>query len=449
MPAEFSARLSETVPRYTSYPTAPHFHSGIGPDAVAGWMRTIGGREDISLYLHIPFCDRLCWFCACHTKHTLRYEPVRDYLASLHREIATVSRLLDGRGRVRTVHFGGGSPTMLLPEDLVSLDRVLRDSFGYLPDTEVSVEIDPNDMDEGRLDALAAIGLTRASLGVQDFDPKVQKAINRDQSFELTRGVVEGLARRGVGSVNIDLLYGLPFQTRESIRATAEMVTALSPDRIALFGYAHVPWFKKHQQMIDESALPDGKERYAQSRLVAELIQEAGFEAIGLDHFAQPDDSLAVAAREGRLRRNFQGYTDDQCETMVGLGPSSVAKFRQGYAQNATATGQYQAMVADGGLATVRGIALTDEDRARAWIIERLMCDFGFSATEASDRFGEAAKQAIVEAGFRAASDPDRLLERHEDRFVVSEAGRPLVRLVAAQFDQYLAAGNARHSVAV
>ena len=449
MSTTISARFGETAPRYTSYPTAPHFHPGIGPETVAAWMEHVEPDDAISLYLHIPFCDRLCWFCACHTKHTLRYEPVRDYLGSLHAEIATVSRLLGDRGRIRTVHFGGGSPTMLLPEDLIRLDRSLRDAFRYDDDAEVSVEIDPNDIDEGRLDALAAIGLTRASLGIQDFDPRVQKAINREQSFEQTRAVVEGLRRRGVGSVNLDMLYGLPFQTRDSIRATAEQVLTLYPDRIALFGYAHVPWFKKHQQMIDEAALPDANERYVQSCLVSDLIQEDGFEAIGIDHFARPGDRLAIAAREGRLHRNFQGYTDDQCETMIGLGPSSVGKFRQGYAQNATATGQYERMVGDGSLATVRGIELGDEDRARAWIIERLMCDFAFSCAEALNRFGEAAAAAIVEAGYRAAADPDRLLERRGDLFVVTDAGRPLVRLVAAQFDQYLATGNARHSVAV
>jgi oxygen-independent coproporphyrinogen III oxidase len=449
MTAGISARYSETAPRYTSYPTAPHFHTGVGPETVAGWMQTIGEDEELSLYLHIPFCDRLCWFCACHTKHTLRYEPVQEYLRSLYAEIATVSRLLGGRGRIRTVHFGGGSPTMLRPEDLIRLDRTLRDAFRYDENTEVSVEIDPNDMDEGRLDALAAIGLTRASLGIQDFDPKVQKAINREQSFEQTKAVVEGLSSRGVGSINLDMLYGLPFQTRDSIRRTAEFVLTLRPDRIALFGYAHVPWFKKHQQMIDEAALPDANERFAQSRLVSELIQEGGFEAIGIDHFARPGDRLAIAAREGRLHRNFQGYTDDRCETMIGLGPSSVGKFRQGYAQNAVAAGQYERMVDAGGLATVRGIELSDDDRARAWIIERLMCDFAFSCSEAVERFGKAAEAAIVEAGHRAASGPDRLLERKGDSFVVSEAGRPLVRLVAAQFDQYLTSGNARHSVAV
>ena len=449
MPAENSARFNETAPRYTSYPTAPHFHSGIGPEKVAGWIGSIGRDDELSLYLHIPFCDRLCWFCACHTKHTLRYEPVQQYLNSLHTEIATVSRLLGGHGRIKTVHFGGGSPTMLRPEDLIRLDESLRGAFRYGRDTEVNVEIDPNDIDEPRLDALAAIGLTRASLGIQDFDPRVQKAINRDQSFELTRSVVEGLSRRGVGSINLDLLYGLPFQTRDSIKATADLALTLRPDRIALFGYAHVPWFKKHQQMIDETALPDGNERYAQSRLVSDLIVERGYEPIGIDHFARPGDRLAVAARQGRLHRNFQGYTDDACDTLIALGPSSISKFRQGYAQNATAAGQYERMVDAGGLAVVRGVELSDEDRARAWIIERLMCDFAFSCSEAIGRFGEAAEPAIVEAGYRAATDPDRFLLRKGDRFVVSDAGRPLVRLVAAQFDQYLASGNARHSVAV
>lgn len=449
MSTPLSARLNDTAPRYTSYPTAPHFHPGIGPEAVERWIGTIGAEEPLSLYIHVPFCDRLCWFCACNTKQTLRYEPVKAYLGSLHREIATVSRLLAGRGRIAALHFGGGSPTMLRPADLIGLDAALRRAFGFRADAEISVEIDPNDMDEGRLDALAAIGLTRASLGIQDFDPKVQKAINREQGFELTASVVEGLRKRGVRSANFDLLYGLPFQTRHSIAATVRQALTLSPDRIALFGYAHVPWFKKHQQMIDETALPDAGERLAQARLAWEIIRDQGLEPIGLDHFARPGDSLAVAAREGRLRRNFQGYTDDQCETMIGLGPSSVSRYREGYAQNLTATGTYSRAVNAGGLAIARGVELTDEDRARGWVIEKLMCDFGFSSSEAIERFGGSAHGIIAEARSLAAARPDDLMELHGDRFVVREADRPLVRLIAAQFDSYLATGKGRHSAAV
>jgi len=443
------ARLGENVPRYTSYPTAPHFHSGVDAAVCRGWLQALGEGDEISLYLHIPYCDKLCWFCACHTKQTRHYEPVTKYLRSLHAEIATVAGLVRDKARVRVMHFGGGSPTMLKPEDLVALGTVLHNSFAFLPDAKISVEIDPNDMDDARLDALAEIGMTRASLGVQDFDPKVQKAINREQSFLQTKAVVDGVRSRGVESVNLDLLYGLPHQTRESVSSTVVQALTLQPDRMALFGYAHVPWFKKHQTMIDEAWLPGPAERFAQSQLAACLMLNAGYEAVGFDHFAKPNDALAVAARTGSLRRNFQGYTEDRCETLIGLGPSSISQFRQGYTQNMPSTAEYGRKVSGGGLAAVRGIALSEDDRVCGWIIERLMCDFAFSAIELVERFGEAGQRLLLKASSTALRDPEALLELDGDNFVVPAENRPFVRSVAAKFDKYLEVGKARHSVAV
>ncbi|MER9637302.1 oxygen-independent coproporphyrinogen III oxidase [Mesorhizobium sp. M0228] len=449
MRLELAARLGEKVPRYTSYPTAPHFHAGVDAVVYRGWLEALEGGDEISLYLHIPYCARLCWFCACHTKQTRHYEPVAAYLRSLYAEIATVGGLVTGKGRVRAVHFGGGSPTMLKPEDILALGTVLRNSFTFLPSAKISVEIEPNDMDDARLDALAEIGMTRASLGVQDFDPKVQKAINREQSFLQTKTVVDGVRSRGVESVNLDLLYGLPHQTRESVASTVAQALTLEPDRIALFGYAHVPWFKKHQTMIDEAWLPGPAARFAQSQLAARAIMDQGYEAIGLDHFAKPGDALALAARAGTLHRNFQGYTEDRYETLIGLGPSSISQFRQGYAQNMPSTAEYGRMVEKGGLAAVRGIALSEDDRVRGWIIERLMCDFGFSAIELVERFGEAGQRLLLEASSTALHGPARLLELDGDRFVVPAESRPFVRSIAAKFDKYFESGTARHSAAV
>ncbi|TGQ29405.1 oxygen-independent coproporphyrinogen III oxidase [Mesorhizobium sp. M00.F.Ca.ET.216.01.1.1] len=449
MRPELAARLGENVPRYTSYPTAPHFHAGVDAAVYRGWLEALESGDEISLYLHIPYCDKLCWFCACHTKQTRHYEPVTAYLRSLHAEIATIAGLVSGKVRVRAIHFGGGSPTMLKPDDMVALGAVLRDSFDFLLDAKISVEIEPNDMDEARLDALAEIGMTRASLGVQDFDPKVQKAINREQSFLQTKAVVDGVRLRGVGSVNLDLLYGLPHQTKESVCSTVAQALTLEPDRMALFGYAHVPWFKKHQTMIDEAWLPGPAERFAQSQLAARAIVDKGYEAIGLDHFAKPGDALAIAARAGALHRNFQGYTEDRCETLIGLGPSSIGRFRQGYVQNMPSTAEYGRMVADGGLAAVRGIALSDDDRVRGWIIERLMCDFAFSAIDLVERFGEAGQKLLLQSSSMALHDPVRLLELDGDSFVVPDESRPFVRSIAAKFDKYFESGTARHSVAV
>ncbi|MER9442268.1 oxygen-independent coproporphyrinogen III oxidase [Mesorhizobium sp. M0340] len=449
MRPELVARLGENVPRYTSYPTAPHFHTGVDAAICRGWLQALNDGDEISLYLHIPYCDKLCWFCACHTKQTRHYEPVTTYLRSLHAEIATIADLVAGKGRVRAAHFGGGSPTMLKPQDIVALGTVLRNSFTFLPGAKISVEIEPNDMDDTRLDALAEIGMTRASLGVQDFDPKVQKAINREQSLLQTKTVVDGVRSRGVESVNLDLLYGLPHQTRESIASTVAQALTLEPDRIALLGYAHVPWFKKHQTMIDEAWLPGPAERFAQSQLAACLMLNAGYETVGMDHFAKPNDALAVAARTGTLHRNFQGYTEDHCETLIGLGPSSISQFREGYAQNLPSTAEYGRMVAEGGLAAVRGIALSEDDRVRGWIIERLMCDFAFSAIELVRRFGEAGQRHLLKASSTALHGPARLLELDGDRFVVPAESRPFVRSIAAKFDRYFETGTARHSVTV
>lgn len=443
--------LGAAVPRYTSYPTAPHFDQTVGQQTARRWLEAVPDGDRLSLYLHVPFCDRLCWFCACHTRQVLRYQPVTAFLRSLHREIEMVGALLGKRASVAALHLGGGSPTMLSPGDLLALGAALREAFVFEPGAEISVEIDPNDVDEARLDALAAFGLTRASLGIQDFDPAVQRAINREQGFELTRDVVAGLRRRGVGSVNIDLLYGLPHQTVASVEATVIRALTLVPDRIVLFGYAHVPWFKKHQTMIDETALPDAQSRLDQSRRAATLVAAEGYQPVGLDHFALPGDSLAIAAREGRLRRNFQGYTDDACETLLGLGPSSISRFRQGHAQNVTATGAYQRAVAAGGLAVARGIAFTGDDRLRGWVIERLMCDFAFDGHEALARFGGAARGLLEEADAitRGGDGGDAMLQRRGATYLVPEPMRPLVRAVAARFDRYLDTGAARHSVAV
>ncbi|MBT1159077.1 oxygen-independent coproporphyrinogen III oxidase [Aminobacter anthyllidis] len=442
-------RYAAPVPRYTSYPTAPHFNAAISATTYGSWLRALPKGSAASLYVHIPYCDRLCWFCACHTKQTRRYDPVARYLTALNAEIATVAALCGSRLNIKAVHFGGGSPTMLTADDLILLGCRLREKFSFARDAEISVEIDPNDMDEPRFDALAAIGMTRASLGVQDFDERVQKTINREQSFEQTKAVVDAVRARGVRSVNLDMLYGLPHQTLDSIAATTEKLLSLRPDRIALFGYAHVPWLKKHQTMIDDALLPDAAARLEQSAAAMRLILEAGYEAVGMDHFALPGDSLAVAARAGTLRRNFQGYTTDQADALIGLGASSIGLLPHGYVQNMPATGEYERRVLAGGLATVRGFALSNADRMRGWVIERLMCDFAFSRCELLSRFGEAARAVIAEAELLAAGDRDGVFARSGNRFVVTERGKPFVRSIAAHFDAYLGQGTARHSVAV
>ena len=442
-------KYAGNVPRYTSYPTAPQFRESVGNAEYGKWLRALGADDTISLYIHIPYCDRLCWFCACHTKQTQKYEPVRAYLASLHREIETVAAHVSPAAKVTAIHFGGGSPTMVAPEDMINLMNKVREVFRVADDAEISVEMDPNDLDAARYDALAAIGMTRASLGVQDFAPLVQKAINRIQTFDQTAAVVEEVRRRGVHSANCDIVYGLPHQTMEMLEATVADIISLDPDRIALFGYAHVPWMKKHQTMIRDEWLPGADDRFALMTKAGAMLVAAGYQPIGIDHFAKPDDTMAIASREGRLRRNFQGYTDDDATAVIGLGASSIGRFPQGYVQNNPATGAYRSQVEAGDLAVVRGVALTEEDRMRAWVIERLMCDFALDFHDLSARWPTRAGQIIAEAQDLVAGDPDGHVAIADGILAIAPVAQPFARTIAARFDAYLGNGHGRHSVAV
>ncbi|MCA0432983.1 MAG: oxygen-independent coproporphyrinogen III oxidase [Proteobacteria bacterium] len=441
-------RQDSTVPRYTSYPPANHFAAGEGAKLESAFVDAARDADAISLYIHIPFCDRLCWFCGCHTKHTLRYEPVKAYIDVLLQEIALWRERLPLRARISKLHLGGGSPSLLTRDDLRRLKAALDQTF-TMADAEISIEIDPTDIKDGSIAALMEFGLTRASLGVQDFDPAVQKAINRLQSYEDTARVVGELRAHGVASVNIDALYGLPLQTEERLRNTIAQVISLKPERVALFGYAHVPWMKPHQKLIPEDELPDNAARFDNARMAAQMLVASGYEAIGIDHFALPQDGLAVAVHDGRLHRNFQGYTDDDAPVLIGLGPSSIGRFHGGYLQNEVATGQYTARVSAGGLPLARGLALTDDDRMRGWVIERLMCDYAFSLEELRQRFGEAADDLVDFAQQIAAFDRDGLCHIACGLFSVTPEAWPLVRIVASRFDAWLDVGTRRYSKAV
>jgi oxygen-independent coproporphyrinogen-3 oxidase len=436
------------VPRYTSYPTAPHFHGGIDGMCYARWLGETDPHKPVSLYLHVPFCDQLCWFCGCHTKQVRRYDPVADYLDALGAEIALAARILPGRRNVSAVHFGGGSPTVIEPDDIDSLRAKLDDAFDLDPDCEISVEIDPRNVDHDKLEAWHRFGITRASLGVQDFDPDVQRAINRRQSFEQTQAVVGALRKAGIGSINLDILYGLPLQTTETLRRTIDLAVSMRPNRIALFGYAHVPWVKKHQSLIDQDTLPGPAERFDMASDGAAQLAEAGYIALGIDHFADQDDNLAAAASDGRMRRNFQGYTTDDAETLIGFGASSIGRLPQGYVQNSVSAADYIRKVRAGELPTMRGFALSLSDRIIGRLIESLMCDFSFSISDLKRAFGAEVDSLLVEAAGIAALE-GAIVSFDGDTFFVKPEGQPFVRTIASRFDRYLTRNKARHSAAV
>jgi oxygen-independent coproporphyrinogen III oxidase len=441
----FSAR----VPRYTSYPTAPHFHAGVTGDVYRGWLETLPKGMPLSLYLHIPFCDTLCWFCGCHTKIVNHYSPVGSYLGFLIREIAAIGAIVGRDHPVTHIHWGGGSPTMLTPDDVAKLSAALAEHFAVAPGAEFAVEIDPRGLKDEMVAALAQADLTRASIGVQDCDDEVQRAINRIQPFEVTRSAVDRLRAAGISAFNIDLIYGLPYQTLAHVRRTIEMSLTLAPQRFAVFGYAHVPHFKKHMQLIPEAALPNAEERLEQFELAHGILSSSGYVPVGLDHFALPDDPLAVAQKAGTLERNFQGYTTDDAPALIGLGASSISALPQGYVQNLVEVPAYREAIKAGKLTVARGIAVSDDDRLRRAIVERLMCDLEVDLDKTGAPYGKSAAdfgpelkalKPLIDGGY-ARLDGSRL--------VVPPSARAAVRLVACAFDAYLANGNAVHAVAV
>lgn len=362
------------VPRYTSYPPANRFELGIGARLQSEWLAALSPNEPISVYVHIPFCRRLCWFCACRTQGTKTLAPVDAYIDDLVREISLVSEQLASPPPMARLHLGGGTPTLLTVKQMERLLDAIEAHFKPTPDWEFSVEIDPTEAAFEILDLLAARWMRRASIGVQGFAEDVQNAIGRRQSFEQTRRVVDRLRQGGVDSLNIDLLYGLPFQTLASLQATLLQVETLKPDRLALYGYAHVPHMSKRQVMIPSDLLPSTEERFACAEKAKETLQNMGYEPIGIDHFARASDGLAKAAQTQTLRRNFQGYTDDPCETLIGLGASAISRFQGGYVQNAVATIAYQQRIHEGILAGCKGYQMTDEDLFVADVIDQIMC---------------------------------------------------------------------------
>lgn len=436
------ARLQ--VPRYTSYPTAAEFTPAVASEDQRRWLRDLDTTEAVSVYLHVPYCRELCLYCGCNTKKAVRDDVIASYRVALEREIALVGGALSGPVRIARLHWGGGTPSILGGEGLASVMKVLRSHFAFEDGFEHAIELDPRYVTSLLAESLKELGVNRASLGVQDVNPLVQAAIGRWQPMQDVEAAVLRLRAAGIGNLNFDLIYGLPLQTIDSLRKTCEIVAMLSPDRIACYGYAHMPRLKANQRRIDERTLPGAEDRIDQAAAIAEELRRHGLLKIGIDHFARPDDALARAAMSGRLHRNFQGYTDDGRETLIGLGASSISRFVGGYVRNIPDVPSYVRATTDGRLAPSRGCRLDAAERQRARTIESLMCAFqaDLDVTAPDMPFAEelALLQPLVDDG----------LVRIEGRVVTAtDNGHQVVRVIAAAFDPHTRADPARFSKAV
>ena len=430
------AWLGKEAPRYTSYPSAHHFET-LAAETYAGWLRNLKPGQSIGLYVHIPFCQQMCWFCGCNTQITKRYEPVEAYVDNLISEIAMISQILGFRPTAHALHFGGGSPGILSPDTLDRLFTALHAAFDLTDAQEISIELDPRRLTVDKARAYAVHGFNRVSLGVQDTQGEVQVAINRLQPLDLVTKAVAMLRDVDIHNLGIDLIYGLPHQNAASLERTLHDIAGLDPARISAFSYAHVPWAKKHQRLIDATVLPDLNEKALQYLQIDTGLQALGYTAIGIDHFARPDDGLARAARDGSLRRNFMGYTDLPNDRLIALAASSISELDEGIAQNIPQATTYETAIKSGRLPTTRGWIYRDDDLVRRDVISQLMCFFTVDLAAIARRHGLAPDYFDEDlAGLRdfiAAG-----LVQVDSRVVIFDAPlKMLVRLVAAAFDRY------------
>ncbi|HOO50699.1 MAG TPA: oxygen-independent coproporphyrinogen III oxidase [Alphaproteobacteria bacterium] len=443
------------VPRYTSYPAAPLFQSDFSPSTVLGWADSLADGSKLSLYVHVPFCPKLCHYCGCFTHITSRYAPVEDYVHILRREIALMGKRLQGKNHVVThLHFGGGSPTMLVPQDFRLLMETFREFFTFDSNAEIAVEVDPRHMNQELAQTYGEQGINRISLGVQDFDDKVMQTVNRVQPFDVVYEAVRHLRQAGIQDFNLDFIYGLPYQSVRSLTRSMDYALLLKPSRFAMYGYAHVPWKKKNMRLIPDDSLPNADERFDLFQAGASVLEESGYRSIGIDHFVKDEDDMAVAQDQGSLGRNFQGYTNISPDALIGFGVSAISQFPQGYAQNTTASHAYQDAVLHSGMPPIaKGYAFQGQDIARKSIIDRLMCDLKVNIYEIWDIHGHDRNdlQASIDQLTPYIDDGLAQFDIRNGLVSIPHDARQIVRLVAACFDEYLPPVETlqRHSMAV
>ena len=442
--ADLLRRYDRPGPRYTSYPTAPQFHAGFGEKELREVAAASNGDpipRRLSLYVHVPFCESPCFYCGCNRIITRDKARGDAYLARLYREIALSAQLFDRDREVIQLHFGGGTPNFLTPAQLGEVVQTLRSQFRFsdAADRDISIELDPRFVDADDIAALGRIGFNRASFGVQDFDPAVQEAVNRIQSVEQTRVVIDACRGNGFRSVNVDLIYGLPSQTTEGFARTLDTVAQMRPDRVAVYGYAHMPHLFKPQKQLDASLLPSGETKLALLQLAIEQLTAAGYLYIGMDHFALPDDELALAQARGGLHRNFMGYTTHADSDLVGLGVSAISHIGDSFSQNPRDLPSWQAALDEGRLPVFRGMRLNEDDQLRADLIQQLMCQGEIPVAALERRYAiDFAEYFALALDRLAPLAEDGLVRVEEQRIVVTSRGRLLLRNIAMCFDHYL-----------
>ena len=434
--------LTQRLPRYTSYPTAPHFKAIDKQGLLETWQSELDKSQPISLYLHIPFCAEMCWYCGCHTKITKKYEPVEGYVSALISEIEQTALRLNTKRTVSHIHFGGGSPTLLEPAEFERIMDALGAAFTFLDHAEIAIEMDPRTLTEKKIKSYAEKGVNRASLGVQDIHDHIMEAVGRPQTLKQTQGACRMLREHGITDINFDVMYGFPHQTAKTIRDTMNTLADLNPSRIAFFGYAHVPWMKKHMRLIPEESLPDTEARMILMNTGRDILIERGYTAIGIDHYAKPEDEMVKALSTGTLKRNFQGYTTDVADTLIGFGASSISKYPQGFMQNQPNIGLYKNTVGSVEPTAVKYCPTDADDHARSDIIEALMCNFESYIPEAYD----AEKEAIMDKLGGDILEWDSMTRT----LCILKDGYLWARVVASAFDAYLAPSpEEKHSKAV
>ena len=436
---EFLARYNRPGPRYTSYPTAPVWNDSFGPaDLERVHQEAERARSPVSLYMHIPFCESLCLFCACNVIIQKDKRVAPPYLEVLKREMERVSHSVSKQREVVQFHWGGGTPTYLTPEQIDDLFGAVRARFSFAADAEIGIEVDPRVTSREHLETLRRLGFNRLSMGIQDFHPEVQRAIHRIQPYELTRDLLLAARELGFDSINVDLIYGLPYQSPERFAHTVDQILELAPDRVALFSYAHVPWLKKQQGSF-AAHLPEGMQKFEIFRTGLSKFLEAGYLYIGMDHFAKPGDELAISQQKRTLHRNFQGYTTKAGADLYGMGVTAISGIQNAYAQNHRDLAAWEKAVGEGGIATMRGYRLSEDDRLRRAVISRLLCHTVVIKDEIAREFGVDFDEYF--AGELARLEPPR-----EDGLVLLEAdqirttwlGRIFIRNLAMVFDPYL-----------